>query len=79
MTVTPSTELVTDIASLTPSSFTAATLLKAKNAKVDLIGMAEEAALKACELINCLNQINAVLDSGDTQRAVIANILAALV
>jgi len=73
-----STAIGSDTQTLNTTAFSAATLTKAKDEGMDIIGMANAASLKAQELKTCLQAIAAGCDAGDGQLTLTNEILGTL-
>lgn len=79
MTVTKSTQLITDLGTLQSTAPTSATILKASTAGTDYAGMVEVCNQGAAELKRQLTELEGLTDAADGNLGLIENLLAELV
>lgn len=79
MTITKSTQVITDLITLQMTAPTAATLVKASTAGTDINGMVELANQQAADLVRALIIIEGVTDSADGNLLRVQDLLAVLV
>jgi len=75
---TPSTAIVTDIATLQTSGYTSESVAKSAATRVDIVNLAAIARENLAECQKALLQLQANLDSADPQLALVTSILATL-
>lgn len=79
MTITKSTQVITDLATLQATAPTSATLDKASTFGTDYVGMVELCNQAAAELKRQLTDLEGLTDAADGNLGLIENLLAELV